>query len=126
MGIIKKIIIIIGAILYTSLIIHSLPQEYSCEQKEISLFSSQDNRQCLLSEKELKEITDAHFVRTTGIIPIFKESVFDISKFSFSNVNPTVYHWQLPRGNVIPSHLFRFIGYIIGYNANISLEHISH
>lgn len=101
MKIIKRIVIIIGVILYANLIIHSSPYKCVCAQKESSLCLIRDDCQYSLLGKELKKITDAHLVHVTGAVSILKKQIFDISKFSFANANVPVYHWQLPRGNII-------------------------
>lgn len=77
---------------------------------------------CTLNVENKKSIKLGLIFQNNSSSPIIitKVSLLLNHRASYSCVLTHRYHWQLPRGNIISSHLFRFIRHIIGYNANIS------
>lgn len=126
MKIFKRILIVIGIVLYANYIIHLPMCVNDYINKDFGIYSSQHmGRQSIIKRNAAEQIQHIP-VFISFAIPLRKDYIFAITNIFFAIVNVPIYHWQLPRGNIIPSHLFRFIGYIIGYNTNISSEHISH
>lgn len=116
----KQILVIIGAILYVNYIISSPVCVEKYTSRDISICSEQHmHRQPTVKRNVTEQI---HHIPALvfHFVPKRNDFTFAITNDFYAIVNIPVYHWQLPRGNIISSHLFRFSRHIIGYNANIS------
>lgn len=116
----KQILAIIGIILYVNYIISSpvCVEEYT--NRGTSICSEQHmHRQPTVKRNVTKQMQHIPML-VFYFAPKRNDFTFVITNNFYAIVNIPVYHWQLPRGNIISSHLFRFIRHIIGYNANIS------
>lgn len=116
----KQILAIIGIILYVNYIISSpvCVEEYT--NRGTRICSEQHmHRQPTVKRNVTKQIQHIPML-VFCFAPKRNDFTFAITNNFYAIVNIPVYHWQLPRGNIISSHLFRFIRHIIGYNANIS------
>lgn len=116
----KQILAIIGIILYVNYIISSpvCVEEYT--NRGTSICSEQHmHRQPTVKRNVTKQMQHIPML-VFYFAPKRNDFTFVITNNFYAIVNIPVYHWQLPRGNIVSSHLFRFIRHIIGYNANIS------
>ena len=126
MKIFKRILIVIGIILYANYIIHLPMCVNDYVYKDSDIYSSQHiRRQSIIKRNAAEQMQHIH-VFVSFIVPPRKDYVFAITNIFFAIANVPIYYWQLARGNLDASHLLRFIGHIIRYNANISSEHIFH
>ena len=119
----KQILAIIGIILYVNYIISSpvCVEEYT--SRDASFCSEQHMHRQPTVKRNVTEQMHHIPVLVFHFVPKRNDFTFAITNNFYAIVNIPVYHWQLPRGNIVSSHLFRFIRHIIGYNANISSWH---
>ena len=123
MKIFKRILIIIGIILYANYIIHLPMCVNDYVHKDSGIYSSQHmGRQSVIKRNAAEQMQYIH-VFVSFIVPPRKDYVFAITNIFFAIANVPIYYWQLARGNLDAS---RFIGHNIKYNTNISSLHVSH
>ena len=126
MKIFKRILIIIGTILYANYIIHLPMCVNDYVHKDSGIYSSQHmGRQSVIKRNAAEQMQHIH-VFVSFIVPPRKDYVFAITNIFFAIANVPIYYWQLERGNLDASRLLCFIGHIVRHNTNISSEHISH
>lgn len=100
MKIFKRIIIVIGIILYANYIIHLPMCVNDYIHKDSGVYSSQHmGRQTIIKRNAAEQIQHiSAFV--SFAIPLRKDHIFAITNIFFAIVNIPVYHWQLARGNI--------------------------
>ena len=107
MKIFKRILIIIGIILYANYIIH-LPmcvKDYA--NKDFGIYSTQTmhKHSTLTMSTVLKLVSESTL--KFYISPHKSDFIFDYTNNFYAIINIPVYHWQLARGNL---DVFRLIG----------------
>lgn len=104
----RKIIILVGIFLIISYIAHvpSRARSHSCKSSISSI--QQTNRHSTNRRNVPDHVRiQAVFVLIFCIIPHVTHFVFDIAKIFFAITHIPVYHWQLARGDLSESPVYR-------------------